>query len=149
MAGRITANFAANFAPEQSREVFAVPGNPLDPRAAGTNRLIKEGATLTISAEDILEVIGPMLETPIALCASKQDPALVDDPSPPPPVEIHQNHRLVVLEALGPAPISIDDLARATGLEARYVRGVLLELALAGRIEYSAGRQRVALVGGR
>ena len=51
----------ANYALEQNREIFAVPGSPLDPRAKGTNRLIREGATLTESAEDVLAVLRPML----------------------------------------------------------------------------------------
>ena len=51
----------AQYALEQGREIFAVPGSPLDPRAKGANRLIKDGATLTESAEDILSVLAPML----------------------------------------------------------------------------------------
>ena len=51
----------ANYALEQSREIFAVPGSPLDPRAKGANRLIREGATLTESAEDVLAVLRPIL----------------------------------------------------------------------------------------
>ncbi len=51
----------ANYALEQGREIFAVPGSPLDPRAKGTNRLIREGATLTESAEDVLAVLRPIL----------------------------------------------------------------------------------------
>ena len=69
----ITARLAA----EQGREVLAVPGSPLDPRARGANRLIREGATLTESAADILSVLAPMLgggfgepESPAPLPAS-------------------------------------------------------------------------------
>ena len=52
---------SAQYALDQGREVFAVPGSPLDPRARGTNRLIRDGATLTEGAEDILAVLRPML----------------------------------------------------------------------------------------
>ena len=57
----ITARFAA----EQGREVFAVPGSPLDPRAAGTNNLLKQGACLVTSARDIVETLAPILGRPV------------------------------------------------------------------------------------
>lgn len=142
----ITARRAA----DQGREVFAVPGHPLDPRAEGTNMLLKQGATLVTSAEDVLETLRPQMEPQkgslargMAAAAStllESDPGA--DLQPSLPTEAAQ---LVVLQALGPAPVSIDELARATGLTIRALRAVLIELALAGRIEHQ-GAQLVALM---
>src|SRR5712671_6708421 len=66
----ITARIAA----EQGREVFAVPGSPLDPRAAGTNDLIKQGATLVTEAADVINAVGPIMERPIVLGAGEPEP---------------------------------------------------------------------------
>jgi DNA processing protein len=141
----ITARRAA----DQGREVFAVPGHPLDPRAEGTNMLLKQGATLVTSAEDVLETLrpqmGPQMESLARGMAAAASTLLEPDPDadlqPSLPTEAAQ---LVVLQALGPAPVSIDELARATGLTIRALRAVLIELALAGRIEHQ-GAQLVAL----
>jgi DNA processing protein len=141
----ITARRAA----DQGREIFAVPGHPLDPRAEGTNMLLKQGATLVTSAEDVLETLRPQMEPQtgplargMAAAASTLLESAPDAHAPPSlPTEAAQ---LVVLEALGPAPVSIDELARATGLTIRALRAVLIELSLAGRIEHQ-GAQLVAL----
>lgn len=139
----ITARRAA----DQGREVFAVPGHPLDPRAEGTNMLLKQGATLATSAEDVLESLRPQMGSaaPGGLAAASAHPHFDQDEdvdaSSSLPSEAAQ---LVVLRALGPAPVSIDELARTTGLTIRALRGVLIELALAGRIEHQ-GAQLVAL----
>src|SRR5580700_3679876 len=66
----ITARIAA----EQGREVFAVPGSPLDPRAAGTNDLIKQGATLTTEASDVINAVEPIMERPIELSEPDDEP---------------------------------------------------------------------------
>ncbi len=139
----ITARRAA----DQGREVFAVPGHPLDPRAEGTNMLLKQGATLVTSAEDVLEALRPQmgLGEPGGLAAMSAATRFDQDedagaPSSLPP----EAAQLVVLQALGPAPVSLDELARATGLPIRALRGALIELALAGRIEHQ-GAQLVAL----
>lgn len=127
----------ARLAAEQGREVFAVPGHPLDPRAEGTNALIKGGATMITSAEDVIEALAPILSDrlvarePAAAFVSAAVPA----PLRPPPVPLGSEHRDLIATALGPAPVSADDLARATGLDARQVRAVLMELDLAGVIE--------------
>ncbi len=138
----ITARRAA----DQGREVLAVPGHPLDPRAEGTNTLIKQGATLVTSAEDVLEALRPQmgLAPPGMEAASMMLESLPLDDAAPSSALPPDAMQLVVLQSLGAAPISIDDLARATGLAIRELRGVLIELALAGRIDHH-GAQLVAL----
>ncbi len=126
----------ARLANEQGREVFAVPGSPLDPRAAGTNDLIKQGATLITEAADIIEALGPMLTHPVEWPAGEPDDAFDT------PVEPAEDERARVRALLGPAPVSTDDLIRMADTSAAVVRTVLLELELAGRIE----RQRAGTV---
>lgn len=128
----------ANYALEQGREIFAVPGSPLDPRAKGTNRLIREGATLTESVDDVLAVLRPILGRGFA------DP---ERPGPLPPTDVTaleaeaDRIRSKVEEALGPAPIEVDDLIRMLGAPAGAVLMVLLELELAGRLARDAGNR--------
>jgi len=131
----ITARSAA----DQGRLVFAVPGSPLDPRAGGTNRLIKDGAILVTGVGDILAEIEPMLgrEPTAAAVAEREAPA--------PMTDANDDDRSVILEALGKAPVELDEIVRFTGLKPAVVHLVLLELDLAGRIERHAG-QRVSLV---
>ena len=123
----------ARFANEQGREIFAVPGSPMDPRCVGTNDLIKQGATLTTEAADIIDAVRPIMGSPIEYRVSEPD-----DPSPgrDDPVQ-HDRARIVSL--LGPSPISIDDLIRMAGAAPATVRTVLLELELAGRLERHGG----------
>jgi DNA processing protein len=124
----ITARMAA----EQGREVFAVPGSPLDPRAAGTNDLIKQGATLVTQASDIVDTVAPILERPPQLRVSESDREPIDgDP------KTGERARLVGL--LGPSPVSLDDLIRLAGTSPSIVRTVLLELELAGKLERHGG----------
>ena len=134
---RITADFAR----DQGRMLFAVPGNPLDPRAGGTNQLIKDGARLVTEAGDVVAGLGTLLAGYSPPPASA-DIALSERPLPA--IAISNPDRNKIVEALGPAPISLDDLIRMTGVEARQVRVVLMELELAGRVE-RLGQQRVAL----
>ncbi len=136
----------ARLAAEQGREVFAVPGHPLDPRAEGTNRLIKGGATLVTGPDDVLSALAPLLERPMV--TPPPDAALEEVAagtttylSAEAPGDLDR-----VLAALGPAPVGIDDLVRATGLPARVIQVALLDLSLAGRIERHGG-QLVSLVG--
>ncbi len=134
----------ARLAGEQGREVFAVPGSPLDPRAAGTNNLLRQGATLVTGAEDIIEALAPILgrpPTPPPTELASSDEAVTPAPLP----DIGQSERDRVIEALGPSPVDIDELIRTTGLAARKVHIVLLELDLAGRLQRH-GRQLVSLV---
>jgi DNA processing protein len=134
----ITARTAA----EQGREVFAVPGHPLDPRAEGTNRLIKNGATMATEPEDVLAILQSMLHEPAA--AHPLPPALPADTPLQPVPQIRAEVRERLLAALGPAPVDIDELARATGLAVRVLQVALIELALAGRI-VRHGHQLVSL----
>jgi DNA processing protein len=128
----------ANFALEQGREVFAVPGSPLDPRAKGTNRLIREGATLTESAEDVVNVLRPMLGHGF------RDPERDTDTPPTNGAAIEAEAdriRAVVEEALGPTPLDIDELIRLCAAPASAVLTVILELELAGRLARQPGNQ--------
>jgi DNA processing protein len=122
----------ARMANEQGREVFAVPGSPLDPRTAGTNDLIKQGATLITEAADIINAVQPIMERPIVLRAEEDD----GDPFDADPDE-RARKRIVAL--LGPTPILLDDLIRMADLSPATVRMVLLELELAGRLERHGG----------
>jgi DNA processing protein len=131
----ITARLAA----EQGRLVFAVPGHPLDPRASGTNRLIRDGAHIVTGPEDILDQISPMRD---------RTPEGVDEPAPPDeplPDHTDDSDRARIVAALGPTPVTVDEIIRFTGLRPAVVHLVLLELTLAGRIERHPG-QRVSLV---
>lgn len=124
----ITARMAA----EQGREVFAVPGSPLDPRAAGTNDLIKQGATLTTEAADVINAVAPIMERPIMLGAGEPDNEPLD-------FDAGDNERNRIVDLLGPSPVSLDDLIRMSGASPTIVRAVLLELELAGRLERHGG----------
>ncbi len=121
----------ARLANEQGREVFAVPGSPLDPRAAGTNGLIKQGATLITEASDVIEAVEPIMgRRPIEL---REDDA---EPLAPDPDEAERER---VVSLLGPTPVQLDDLIRLSGASPAVVRTVLLELELAGRLERHGG----------
>lgn len=118
----ITARFAA----EQGREVFAVPGSPLDPRCEGTNRLIRDGATLLMSSRDVLDAVGST--------SPRQMSFFEPDPPPLPSREPDAADMRRVLELLSANPVDIDDLSRESGLDASVLSALLLELALVGRI---------------
>jgi DNA processing protein len=122
----ITARIAA----EQGREVFAVPGSPLDPRAAGTNDLIKQGATLTTEASDVVHAVEPIMGRPIGLREPGEEP-IAPEPD--------ASDRARIIDLLGPAPIGLDDVIRMAGTSPAIVRTVLLELELAGRLERHGG----------
>lgn len=126
----------ARCAGEQGREVFAVPGSPLDPRAAGCNRLIRDGATLVESAADVLEGLrmmdgGDGLRLPPA--------GRFETPAPPP--EPGDAERAGIEELLGAGPVPVDDLVRLSALPIAVVQAVLLELELAGRVERHPGNR--------
>jgi DNA processing protein len=128
----------ANFALEQNREVFAVPGSPLDPRAKGANRLLRQGAVLTETADDVLGVLKPILG------GEFQEPVrdLGDVPRAGEPAEaVADKVRSAIEEALGPAPTSVDELIRLCGASAAAVLTVLLELELAGRLARHPGNR--------
>lgn len=121
----------ARIANDSGREVMAVPGSPLDPRAQGCNLLIREGATLVQSVEDILEAVRPIdaraVRSPIAGYGAE------------PPMDASDSDRDAVTALLGPVPVAVDELIRQTGLPAPVVQMVLLELELGGRLERHAG----------
>ena len=126
----------ARLANEAGREVMAVPGSPLDPRAQGCNGLIREGATLIQTADDVLEQIRPIgggVRAPAAGWA------------PPPPTDPDDAERARVIGLLGPVPVAVDELVRQSGLASATVATVLLELELGGRLERHAGG-RVSLI---
>ncbi len=128
----------ARMALEHGREVFAVPGHPLDPRAEGTNHLLKSGATLVTSADDVVEALAPLLRERVsaretAAAYGEDDTAPAAAPRPPPLIGGDDRERVAL--AMGPVPISFDDLARATDFDSRTLRVILMELDLAGRIE--------------
>ena len=125
----ITARLAA----EQGREVFAVPGSPLDPRHRGTNALIRDGATLVESAADAIEALrAPPArrgETADLFASTAEAPPAAGSPPP-----VAESHRSAVLAALDPAPVGVDELVRQCQLPASEIMVVVLELELAGRL---------------
>lgn len=161
----ITARFAA----DQGRDVFAVPGSPLDPRAEGTNELIRDGAVMCTSADDVIRILAQQVasgRTPDDLlletnstqvgpfwdeldlfgAAPSADPVpggLFE--APPGHGDGHQDRPTErptteqVAERLSPAPVSLDELARGLNASIKDVRGALLQLELEGRIERHGG----------
>jgi DNA processing protein len=127
----------ANYALEQGREIFAVPGSPLDPRAKGCNRLLRDGATLTESAEDVLAVLRPILG---AGFSERDSGGGISAPAASWEAEADRI-RARVEEALGPAPVAVDELVRLVGAPAQAVLTVLLELELAGRCARHPGNR--------
>ena len=124
----------ARMALEQGREVFAVPGSPLDPRAEGTNGLLKQGATLVTEAADVLTVLRPILGQRI------EQPAEEPGRRPAPPHRARRPTSAPASSACsGPTPVSIDDLVRLSQSSPAIVRTVLLELEIAGRLERHGG----------
>jgi len=129
----------ARFALEQGRDVMAVPGSPLDPRAKGSNNLIKQGAPLVECAEDVLAALAPSLPHQLR---EPEAPRFAK----PERQETNEETRRKVLGALSPTPTHIDEIIRHSALPASLVRGVLLELDLAGRLNRETGGH-VSLIG--
>jgi len=126
----------ARFALEQGREVFAVPGSPLDPRAEGTNGLIKQGATPVTETSDVVAVLRPIMEEKKL---PAREPDLPGDSEAADDFEPAPDERARIVALLGPAPIQIDDLLRLSKSSPAVVRMVLLELEIAGRLERHGG----------
>jgi len=120
----ITARLAA----EAGREVMAVPGSPLDPRAQGCNQLIRDGATLVQSARDVIDELRPA-EARVASAASDYEA----------PAEPSEEVLGAVEQLLGPSPVPVDELIRQSGAASGTVQMALLELDLAGRLDRHAG----------
>ncbi|MEN9932762.1 MAG: hypothetical protein RIS17_1335 [Pseudomonadota bacterium] len=129
----ITARIAADL----GREVMAVPGSPLDPRAQGCNLLIREGATLIQNAADVREALSTLSGQPAL-------PLQVAEPFTAPALTAEPEARAAITALLSPAPVQIDELVRQSGLPAAQVATVLLDLELEGAIQRHAGG-RVAL----
>jgi DNA processing protein len=125
----------ARLAGEQGREVFAVPGSPLDPRAEGANGLLKQGAMLVTEAADVITVLEPILGRGADLPALEPE----RDTSGPLDNEPHKDDRTRIINLLGPTPVAIDDLVRLSRTSPAIVRTVLLELEIAGRLERHGG----------
>jgi DNA processing protein len=122
----ITARLAA----EAGREVMAVPGSPLDPRAQGCNQLIRDGATLIQNARDVVEELRPIearVRSGSTPYRAEPEPANDDDALG------------MVEELLGPSPVPVDEIIRLSGASAGAVQMALLELDLAGRLDRHAG----------
>jgi DNA processing protein len=154
----------ARFALEQGREVFAVPGSPLDPRAEGTNDLIRDGATLCTSVEHVTSVLEPLVAAGPRPDFEAREPCRPGDmeelwdeldlpgvsPAPiqvvtrqddgvPEPEDFARPSADRLLDLLGPSPVTVDDLARQSGLSIRTVQMTLLELEIAGHLERHGG----------
>nr|WP_319387067.1 DNA-processing protein DprA [uncultured Roseibium sp.] len=134
----------ARYALEQNRDIYAVPGSPLDPRSEGANGLIRQGATLARSARDVLEGMAGRSGSALPLFSGLSETIQRQDADPEEPVDAT---RCRIIEALGPAPMELDELIRFVEADARTVNVVLLELELAGRLERHAGH-KVSLVMG-
>jgi DNA processing protein len=130
----------ARLALEQNRDVFAVPGSPLDPRAEGGNLLIQQGAKLVTNAQDIIEVVGSADPARSALF----DPEWLPDGDIGNEAEPAADDRGKVLDALSSTPVGVDDLITQTAIAPNVMQVLLLELDIAGLIEWSSG-QLVAL----
>ena len=123
----ITARLAA----EAGREVMAVPGSPLDPRAQGCNQLIRDGATLIQNAADVLEAIRP-IQPRFASPRSEYQPE-------PEWMNGEDGAVSIVEDLLGPSPVPVDEIIRLSGAPSGAVQMALLELDLAGRLDRHAG----------
>ena len=131
----ITARYAAEF----GRDVMAVPGSPLDPRAQGCNKLIRDGAILIQNAEDVLETIRPFNLRPLAQPRR-------DYSGPAADADAGEAERSRILDLLSPTPVAVDEIIRQSGIPPALVQTVLLELEFAGRLERHAGG-KVSLAG--
>ncbi|MCR9134855.1 MAG: DNA-processing protein DprA [Alphaproteobacteria bacterium] len=129
---------SARLAGELGRLVFSVPGSPLDPRAKGTNDLIKDGAILTTEADDILQSLAPLTNGPQGEL-NFAEPERDHDPQAMATSSASQNDRDRIADALGPTPVEIDEIMRYTDLPPSEVYLILLELDLAGKLERHPG----------
>jgi DNA processing protein len=161
----------AKFALDQNRQVFAVPGSPLDPRAEGANDLLKQGATICTNVDDVVAALEPTRSSDVFASLEEggadgeplwgEQSLFGVDPDATPrtcpgdefddagavayrSADASGGARDRIVALLGPSPISLDELARAAEASAREVRVALMELELAGRVEFSGG-DRVAL----
>lgn len=129
----------ARFALENNREVFAVPGSPLDPRSKGCNQLIRQGATMLETTSDILQGVAHLRNK--SLGENPPMEYMPDRPTTPAgEVELAAS-RHQILEKLGPTPVLVDELIEQCETPAGAVLTILLELELAGRLKRSPGNK--------
>jgi DNA processing protein len=123
---------------EQGRELFAVPGSPLDPRTRGANDLIRQGATLIQGADDVLEVLAPMRErpppSPVSVAEPDSEPASVSESEA-------ESARRAILGLLSPSPTPVDEIIRQCQLCTAVALTALLELELSGQLQRHSGNQ--------
>lgn len=131
----ITARYAA----DQGRDVFAVPGSPLDPRCEGSNRLIRDGALILTSVDDVLEALR-------ATARPQRDAFLDAAPASAAVNDIGGSERQKIIGLLSHSETELDEIIRASGLAPEQVAAVLLELEIAGRVSRTPGG-RVSLLG--
>ncbi len=142
----------AKFALEHDREIFAVPGSPLDSRSTGANHLIKQGAILVSSAKDIVEQLenNPLNNKRLfeedenyffTQCGAELVTNLPDKDMSKSKIELAgEKEKNIVLKALSPTPIAVDELIQQTKFSADLVQIILLELDIEGRIEWASGQ---------
>lgn len=131
---------SARTALEQNREVMAVPGSPLEPRSAGSNRLLRQGAILVRDADDVIEA----LSNPMGRTIQAPPPTLFEDPDADEPIPSSQIEAVKL--ALGPHPMPIEEIARAADLGSARCATILVELEIAGvAVTYSGGFAALAL----
>jgi DNA processing protein len=141
-AARSGSLITARLALEQGRDVFAVPGSPLDPRCRGSNDLLRHGAILTESAEDVLSHLRPQVTRPAAPSPPQPvsaTPAASWAALAPNPPQTEDALLDLILEKLGRTPVAVDELVRQCHLSAAAMATLLLELELAGRVERHPG----------
>jgi DNA processing protein len=135
----------ARLALEQGREVFAVPGSPLDPRCRGSNDLIRQGAHLVETAEDVLDHL-PEAPHALPLFAPRLLPEAPADP--PPDLGPAPEGAAQLLEMIGLSPVSVDEVARRCHLSPPELQALLTDLELDGRVEMLPGHRVVRSANG-
>lgn len=133
----------AHFANDYGRDVFAVPGSPMDPRCHGTNQLIRDGATMLESVRDVLNNMSPMEALPLA----DNEPSMFAESGLNPDSDLLEEARSSITAALSPSPTLLDDVLAASGVSPHLMMAVLLELELAGRLQRHPGAKVSLVVG--
>ncbi len=133
----------ARMALEQGRDVLAIPGHPLDPRAAGCNKLIRDGATLVRGTEDVLDSLSPIAAPPRRRRTRRPQEAAPEPLAAPTPDRAAPPEtgpiRTRILSLLGPAPVAEDQLLRDLALPSQQVAGELLDLEMEGLVQRQPG----------
>lgn len=128
----------ARTALDQGREVMAVPGHPIDARASGCNMLIRDGATLIRTAQDVIDAL-PQARSPEPAPQTELPLAPTQAPAPAPTLRDISSLHTQILNRLGPSPLAEDQLIRDLATPAHRVAPALLDLELDGRITRHAG----------